>query len=70
LTAKKTSHFSFLQDPVWKHRKSRSDISNPDFDYEAWKTKHIAFADDAVPKWVEEVKANYGRPDTKYACAG
>ncbi|PVH79863.1 NAD(P)-binding protein [Cadophora sp. DSE1049] len=60
----------FRGDPVWKHRKDRNDRSNPDFDYEAWKRKHTAFADEAVPRWVEEVKEKYGRPKTKYVCVG
>jgi len=58
-----------LQDPVWKHRKDRH-IQNPDFDYEAWKRKHTAFADVAVPKWVAAVKKNYGTSTTKFACVG
>ncbi|OQV02830.1 hypothetical protein CLAIMM_07958 isoform 3 [Cladophialophora immunda] len=57
------------QDPVWKHRKSRDDPA-PGFDYEAWKKKHIAFADEVVPGWVEAVKAQFGSPTTKYACVG
>jgi hypothetical protein len=55
---------------VWKHRKNRHDHSNPDFDYEAWKRKHMAFASEAVPKWVNEVKVKYGQSETKYACVG
>ena len=55
---------------MWKYRKDRHDRSNPDFDYEAWKKKHIAFADEAVPKWMEEVKQKYGKLKTKYACVG
>ena len=43
---------------------------NPDFDYEAWKRKHIAFADEMVPKWVEAVKQQYGSAKTKYGCVG
>jgi len=60
----------FRGDPVWKHRKDRHDNSNPNFDYEAWKMKHIAFADENVPKWVEQVKQQFGQPNTKYACVG
>jgi len=59
-----------LQDPVWKHRQNRHDRSNPSFNYEAWKQKHMEFADEAVPKWIEEVKSTYGQPSTKYACVG
>ncbi|KUL82782.1 hypothetical protein ZTR_10883 [Talaromyces verruculosus] len=60
----------FRGDPVWKHRTDRHDHSNPNFDYEAWKKKHMAFADEHIPGWVEEVKKEYGRPNTKYACVG
>lgn len=59
-----------MQDPVWKHRKNRNDRSNPGFDYEAWKKKHIVFADETVPGWVEAVKSQFGKPETKYACVG
>lgn len=55
---------------MWKYRKDRNDKSNPDFDYDAWKQKHTAFANEAVPKWTDAVKAAYGKPDTKYACVG
>jgi len=60
----------FCGDPVWKHRKDRNDRSEPGFDYEAWKVKHTTFADEAVPKWVKEVKESYGHAETKYACVG
>lgn len=56
---------------MWKHRKHRNDtITEPGFDYEAWKKKHMAFSDEAVPKWVEEVKSKYSKPETKFACVG
>lgn len=55
---------------MWKHRKNRHDKSDPTFDYEAWKSKHAAFGDAAVPKWVDAVKAQYGSSGTKYACVG
>lgn len=58
------------QDPVWKHRKNRYDHRNPDFDYEAWKRKHTAFADVTTPKWVKAVKEKYSSKDTKFACVG
>ncbi|KAK3686285.1 hypothetical protein LTR37_019968 [Vermiconidia calcicola] len=61
----------FRGDPVWKHRKNRDDTTTePGFDYEAWKRKHMAFSKDAVPKWVKEVKEKYGKADTKFACVG
>nr|RBQ91263.1 hypothetical protein FVER53263_13894 [Fusarium verticillioides] len=59
----------FRGDPVWKHRKDRH-TQNPDFDYEAWKRKHTAFADVAVPKWVAAVKKSYGTNTAKFACVG
>ena len=58
------------QDPVWKHRKSRRDNSDPDFDYEAWKLKHTAFADKAVPEWVKAVVQRQNNGKTKYFCVG
>jgi hypothetical protein len=30
----------------------------------------MAFADEHVPGWVEEVKKEYGKPNTRYACVG
>ncbi|KAI0124805.1 Alpha/Beta hydrolase protein [Xylariales sp. AK1849] len=61
----------FRGDPVWKHRKTRHDrTTDPNFDYEAWKLKHTTFADERVPIWVQAVKEQYGKPETKYACVG
>lgn len=61
----------FRGDPVWKHRKDRHDTTtDPGFDYDAWKTKHQTFAAEAVPRWVDAVKAKYGAAGTKYACVG
>ncbi|OAG08585.1 NAD(P)-binding protein [Paraphaeosphaeria sporulosa] len=62
----------FRGDPVWKHRKNRNDHSDPNFDYEAWKRKHMAFADVAVPNWVSAVASRYRKdnPKTGFACVG
>ena len=61
----------FRDDPVWKHRKDRNDTTTePGFDYEAWKQKHTAFADEVVPRWVQAVRERYGSSSTKYACVG
>ncbi|KAF2098436.1 alpha/beta-hydrolase [Rhizodiscina lignyota] len=61
----------FRGDPVWKHRKHQKDTTTePNFDYEAWKRKHWAFAAEAVPKWNQAVKDKYGNSSTKYACVG
>lgn len=43
---------------------------SPGFEFESWKNMHAAFADEAVPKWVDEVKSKYGKQSTKYACVG
>jgi len=61
----------FRGDPVWKHRKDKNDTTtDPGFDHKAWMAKHMAFADEIVPKWVKEVKGKYGKAETKYACVG
>ncbi|KAI0975709.1 alpha/beta-hydrolase [Xylaria arbuscula] len=61
----------FRGDPVWKHRKDRHDkTTDPSFDYEAWKKKHIEFANEAVPRWVTTVVAQYGKANSKIACIG
>ncbi|ORX95663.1 hypothetical protein BCR34DRAFT_628992 [Clohesyomyces aquaticus] len=60
----------FRGDPVWKHRKDRHDRSDPNFDYEAWKRKHMAFADEAVPKWVDAVVRRYRDSQAKFVCVG
>ncbi|KAF2735117.1 alpha/beta-hydrolase [Polyplosphaeria fusca] len=61
----------FRGDSVWKHRKHRTDTETElGFDYEAWKQKHTAFANEAVPKWVRAIRTSYGKPATKYCCVG
>jgi len=61
----------FCGDPVWKHRKNwHDDTTDPDFDYEAWKHKHTAFADEATPRWVAAVKQRQFNEDVKYFCVG
>ncbi|KAM0712021.1 hypothetical protein Q7P37_011115 [Cladosporium fusiforme] len=61
----------FRGDPVWKHRKNRLDTtSDPGFDYEAWKIKHMSFANEAVPRWNTAVKQRFGTPSTRYVCVG
>ncbi|KAF7540338.1 hypothetical protein G7054_g1460 [Neopestalotiopsis clavispora] len=61
----------FRGDPVTKHRKNRHDTTTePGFDYEAWKSKHTVFSDQAVPRWIKAVKEEYGKPQAKFACVG
>lgn len=61
----------FFGDPVWLHRKDRNDTTTePGFDASAWVDEKMARAREAVPKWIEAVKATLGKPDTKFACVG
>ncbi|GJN66376.1 hypothetical protein PLIIFM63780_003841 [Purpureocillium lilacinum] len=70
----------FDGDPIWKHQPPSEDSKgqsydfrdwiDPSFDFHGWVNKHIAFADDAVPRWTAAVKQRYGQADTKYACVG
>ncbi|KAI0201395.1 Alpha/Beta hydrolase protein [Astrocystis sublimbata] len=61
----------FRGDPVWKHRKDRHDgKTDPDFDYEAWKIKHITFANEATPRWIQAVTHRYKSLGSKFACVG
>lgn len=56
---------------MWLHRKDKNDTTtDPDFDFEAWRAKHSAFADEVTPKWAKEVKEKYGKVGMKYACVG
>ncbi|KAB5518015.1 dienelactone hydrolase [Coniochaeta sp. 2T2.1] len=59
----------FAGDPVSNH--SKTPLNDPSFDFEAWKTKHMNSADDIAAKWVQHVKAKYGRAgEAKFACVG
>lgn len=56
---------------MWKHRKDRNDTSNPDFDYEAWKKKHMTWAQAHTPAWIDAVKGSYGWLDLQRpSCVG
>ena len=44
----------FLGDPVHLH------LEDPNFDRAAWVAKSQKQAQEAVPKWIEEVKKTYG----------
>jgi hypothetical protein len=58
-----------LQDPVTKH--SLTPLSDPNFDFEAWKSKHLTSSEEVSAKWVEGVKAKYGTSeDVEFACVG
>ncbi|RAQ59960.1 dienelactone hydrolase [Aspergillus flavus] len=59
----------FLGDPVTKY--SATPLSDPKFDFEAWKTRHLRASEEVAAKWVNGVKAQYGTTDdVKFACVG
>ncbi|KAF5974933.1 dienelactone hydrolase [Fusarium coicis] len=59
----------FLGDPVTKH--SLTPLSDPNFDFESWKNKHLKASEEAAARWVKAVKAQYGSSeDVKFACVG
>ncbi|KAH7028446.1 dienelactone hydrolase [Macrophomina phaseolina] len=59
----------FLGDAVGKH--SKTPLNDPNFDFEAWKTKHLTSTETVAAKWVKDVQAKYGKPENvKYACVG
>ena len=59
----------FKGDPVYLHRKDNV-WADTEQTFMEWLEKHVAFADEAVPRWVEAVKQEFGKKDTKYACVG
>jgi dienelactone hydrolase len=64
-----SSHIT--QDPVWKHRKDKTDkTTDPGFDHAAWRDKHVSFARATVPKWTKAIADKYGKETTKYCCVG
>ncbi|KAF4496738.1 dienelactone hydrolase [Fusarium agapanthi] len=59
----------FLGDPVTKH--SLTPLSDPNFDFESWKNKHLKASEEAPARWVKTVKMPYGTgEDVKFACVG
>ncbi|KAF5552225.1 dienelactone hydrolase [Fusarium napiforme] len=59
----------FLGGPVTKH--SLTPLSDPNFDFELWKNKHLKASEDVAVRWVKAVKAQYGSiEDVKFACVG
>ncbi|KAK5104893.1 hypothetical protein LTS08_001164 [Lithohypha guttulata] len=59
----------FKGEPVWLeylgYKKPKPELS-----LEAWLPKHVKFANENVPGWVDAVKQKYGKAGTKYACVG
>ncbi|KZS89220.1 alpha/beta-hydrolase [Sistotremastrum niveocremeum HHB9708] len=60
----------FRGDPIFKHRNADGTTIDPDFDFNAWREKHVTFARENVPKWVEAVKEKFGNENTTYAAVG
>ncbi|KAK2678876.1 Dienelactone hydrolase [Fusarium oxysporum f. sp. vasinfectum] len=59
----------FLGDPVTKH--SLTPLSDPNFDFESWKNKHLKASEEAAARWVKAVKTQYGTSeDVKFASVG
>ncbi|RDW79350.1 hypothetical protein BP6252_03988 [Coleophoma cylindrospora] len=59
----------FLGDPVTKH--SLTPLSDPNFDFEAWKSKHLTSSEEVSAKWVKGVKEKYGTSENvEFACVG
>jgi hypothetical protein len=58
-----------LQDAVTKY--SATPLSDPNFDFEAWKTRHLGASEEVAAKWVQAVKTKYGTSDkVNFACVG
>jgi hypothetical protein len=46
-------------------------LSDPDFDFEAWKNKHLHACEEAAERWVKAVKTKYGTSDAvQFAAVG
>ncbi|KAK0610603.1 Alpha/Beta hydrolase protein [Bombardia bombarda] len=60
----------FRGDPISKYRLSKNDPLPEGFDQAAWRTKHVAFATENVPKWAAAVREKFGSDKTKYVCVG
>lgn len=64
------SNSTRIKDPVNLHRKHRLDrTTDPSFDYEAWKMKHMTFASENVPNWTNAVINLYGKSWKRYYSA-
>lgn len=54
---------------MWKH--SENPLNDPNFDFQAWKNKHMRSTDGIAAKWVKDVEAMYGENGkVKFVCAG
>jgi hypothetical protein len=59
----------FLGDSVLKY--SKNPLSDPNFDFVAWKDKHLTASEEIAAKWVNDVQAKYGKSgNAKFAAVG
>ncbi|RAH65003.1 dienelactone hydrolase [Aspergillus aculeatinus CBS 121060] len=59
----------FAGDPVW--RTTANPLTDPTFDFDGWKNKHMKSSDDIAARWVKEVDAIYNKDgNVKFVCAG
>lgn len=57
------------QDDIGKH--SKTPLTDPNFDFTAWKNKHLRASEEVARTWVQDVKAKFGASkDVQFACVG
>jgi dienelactone hydrolase len=59
----------FSGDSVQQHRANNA-WTDSSQTFEEWLAKYTAFAEQHVPPWIDAIKAQFGKPTTKYACVG
>ncbi|KAF2994369.1 hypothetical protein E8E13_001534 [Curvularia kusanoi] len=59
----------FLGDAVTKY--SKTPLSDPSFDFEAWKNRHLEATEEVAARWVKGVQSKFeSLSGTKFACVG
>ncbi|KAH7399178.1 dienelactone hydrolase [Phaeosphaeria sp. MPI-PUGE-AT-0046c] len=59
----------FLGDGVGKH--SKTPLSDPNFNFPAWKDKHLLASEEVAARWITSIQAKYGKAENvNYACVG
>ena len=59
----------FNGDPVYLHRENGK-WTDTTQTFDQWKDKYTAVAEEYIPRWIEAIKKQFGKEDTKYACVG
>jgi len=59
----------FEGDPIQLHRRADGTVEEG-FDFQAWRTRCVTYAQENIPKWIEEVKTKYGGSGAKYTAVG